>query len=224
MAWLTSNGLRKPAHTSSIWSVRAWRDVVLGAIDQQSSDGHGFPGSLCLWIACRSRTGGRPHIPGTRADGACGIEAAIHRATLAAGGDTITVLAGGMDLPCPRGNHKLLGRAGNVGTLVSEAPPGSLLTRRRFLTRSRLLGAISAVTVLVEADARPGALRRAQEARQLGRQVGAVPGPVISVTSHGPHELLHTGHERLVTFATDVEEVITEKTNLDADNARGEHP
>ncbi|WP_198525422.1 DNA-processing protein DprA, partial [Cutibacterium acnes] len=36
---------------------------------------------------------------------------------------------------------------------------------------------MSAATVVVEAGARSGALRVASEAHQLGRQVGAVPGP-----------------------------------------------
>lgn len=145
------------------------------------------------------------------AGGAYGVETAVHRAVLAAGGDTIAVLAGGVDRPYPSGNRDLLDRVGDVGALVSELPPGSVPTRHRFLARSRLLGAMSAATVVVEAGARSGALRVASEAHQLGRQVGAVPGPVTSVTSHGPHELLRTGHARLVTSAADVEELTPDR-------------
>lgn len=143
------------------------------------------------------------------AGGAYGVAAAVHRAVLAAGGDTVAVLAGGVDRPYPSGHRDLLDRVGDVGALVSELPPGSVPTRHRFLARSRLLGAMSAATVVVEAGARSGALRVAAEAHQLGRQVGAVPGPVTSVTSHGPHELLRVGHARLVTSAADVEELVT---------------
>lgn len=143
------------------------------------------------------------------AGGAYGVEAAVHHAVLAAGGDTIAVLAGGVDRPYPSGHRELLDRVGDVGALVSELPPGSVPTRHRFLARSRLLGAISAATVVVEAGARSGALRVAIEARQLGRQVGA--GPVTSVTSHGPHDLLRTGHARLVTSAADVEELTADR-------------
>lgn len=147
------------------------------------------------------------------AGGAYGVEAAVHRAALAAGGDTIAVLAGGVDRPYPSGNRDLLDRVGDVGALVSELPPGAVPTRHRFLARSRLLGAMSAATVVVEAGARSGALRVATEAHQLGRQVGAVPGPVISVASHGPHELLRTGHARLVTSAADVEELTADRNS-----------
>ncbi|UBH24007.1 DNA-protecting protein DprA [Micrococcus porci] len=162
------------------------------------------------------------------AGGAYGVESAVHRAALAAGGDTIAVLAGGVDRPYPSGNRDLLDRVGDVGALVSELPPGSVPTRHRFLARSRLLGAMSAATVVVEAGARSGAIGVAAEAHQLGRQVGAVPGPVTSVTSHGPHELLRAGHARLVTSAADVEELTanraTHRPGLSADFTRHTAP
>lgn len=162
------------------------------------------------------------------AGGAYGVEAAVHRVALAAGGDTIAVLAGGVDRPYPSGHRDLLDRVGDVGALVSELPPGSVPTRHRFLARSRLLGAMSAATVVVEAGARSGAVRVATEARQLGREVGAVPGPVTSATSHGPHELLRTGHARLVASAADVEELTADRTTqppgLSAEFTRREAP
>ena len=146
------------------------------------------------------------------AGGAYGVEAAVHRAVLAAGGDTIAVLAGGVDRPYPSGHRELLDRVGDVGALVSELPPGSVPTRHRFLARSRLLGAMSAATVVVEAGARSGgALRVVSSAHRLGRLVGAVPGPVASVTSRGPHELLRTGRAHLVTSAADVEELTADR-------------
>lgn len=77
------------------------------------------------------------------AGGAYGIEGAVHRATLATGGDTIAVLAGGVDRPYPKGHRELLDQVADVGVLVSEPPPGSTPTPQRFLARSRLVGALS---------------------------------------------------------------------------------
>src|SRR5699024_1959901 len=79
----------------------------------------------------------------TVAGGAYGIEGAVHRGSLASGGDTIAVLAGGVDRPYPNGHRGLLDRVADVGVLVSELPPGSMPTRHRFLARARLLGALS---------------------------------------------------------------------------------
>lgn len=141
----------------------------------------------------------------TVAGGAYGIEGAAHRAALASGGDTIAVLAGGVDRPYPNGHRELLDRVADVGVLASELPPGATPTRHRLLAQARLLGALSGSTVVVEAGARSGALRVANEAHQLGRGVGSVPGPVTSVSSTGPHELVRAGTARLVTSVADIE-------------------
>ncbi|ALN16603.1 hypothetical protein ASQ49_16500 [Acidipropionibacterium acidipropionici] len=103
----------------------------------------------------------------------------------------------------------MLDRVADVGVLVSELPPESAPTRQRFLARSRLMAALSGATVVVEAGARSGSLRVATEAYRLGRGVGAVPGPVTSVNSIGPHELVRTGVGRLVTSVTDVEQLVS---------------
>jgi len=96
---------------------------------------------------------------------------------------------------------------------VSELPPGSMPTRHRFLARARLLGALSSSTVVVEAGAWSGSLRVAAEAHRLGRQIGAVPGPVTSVNSSGPHELVRAGTARLVTSAVDVEQLMSRSSD-----------
>lgn len=60
------------------------------------------------------------------------------------------------------------------------------------------------MTVVPEASVRSGAMRTANHAFALGRGVGAVPGPVTSVTSAGPHELVKRGVASMVTTTSDV--------------------
>lgn len=136
--------------------------------------------------------------------GAYGIDTSVHRATLAAGGRTVAVMASGLDLLYPAGNRDLLERIGDLGLLVSEQPPGAVPTRGRFIVRARLVAALSGSTTIVEAAWRSGALAVAHQANELGRVVGAVPGPVTSAASAGTHRLLHEGAARLVTDATDL--------------------
>lgn len=138
------------------------------------------------------------------AGGAYGIDAAAHRAALTAGGSTIAVLAGGVDRPYPRGNSDLLARIGDLGVLASEAPPGATPTRWRFMARARLLGALSGATVIPEAGFRSGSLLVATEAHRHSRAVGAVPGPVTSAASAGPHELINRGRAEIITDTADV--------------------
>ena len=113
----------------------------------------------------------------------------------AADGFTVAVLAGGIDIPYPAGHAALLHRIGQQGLVVSEYPPGVRPARHRFLTRNRLVAALSGATVVVEAGARSGAANTAAWARALGRAVCAVPGPVTSSASVGCHALLRNGAE-----------------------------
>lgn len=135
---------------------------------------------------------------------AYGIDGAVHRAVLARGGDTIAVLASGVDRPYPMGHADLLERIGTRGLVISEVPPGMVPTRQRFLDRARILGALSGTTVIVEAGARSGTVRIAHEAAELGRPVGAVPGPVTSAASTGTNLLLQQGLAQVITSGHDV--------------------
>jgi DNA processing protein len=135
--------------------------------------------------------------------GAYGIDGAAHRAALACEGITVAVVAGGIDNPYPSGHSALFRRIRDDCLLISEYPPGTVPGRLRFLTRNRLVAALSGATVVVEAGLRSGAANTASWAKGLGRLVGAVPGPVTSAASAGCHALLR-GDARLVTRADDV--------------------
>jgi DNA processing protein len=153
--------------------------------------------------------------------GAYGIDGAAHRAALACDGVTVAVLAGGVDVPYPAGHSALLHRIARSGLVVSEYPPGVRPARYRFLTRNRLVAALSGATVVVEAGLRSGAANTASWARSLGRTVCAVPGPVTSAASAGCHELLRREDTVLVTRAQEIVEVVGRMGEL-ADEL--EHP
>jgi len=142
--------------------------------------------------------------------GAYGIDAHAHRAALAgaaAGQPTIAVMAGGVDRFYPSGNEDLLRAVATQGAVLAEVPPGSAPTRYRFLQRNRLIAAFAAVTVVVEARWRSGALNTAHHAETLGRAVGAVPGSVHSANSAGCHRLMREGGAVCVTDAGEIAEL-----------------
>jgi DNA processing protein len=138
--------------------------------------------------------------------GAYGIDAAAHRGALAADGVSVLVSAGGLDRPYPSGNQGLYERTAERGLVVSERPPGSAPHRQRFLSRNRIIAALGTATLVVEAGVRSGALNSAGYARDLGRPVLAVPGPVTSAMSVGCHRLLQRLEDpaHLVTGVEDV--------------------
>lgn len=139
---------------------------------------------------------------------AYGIDGAAHRGALAAGGDTVAVLACGVERAYPAGHARLLDRIAATGLVVSEYPPGSVPARHRFLERNRLIAALAAGTVVVEAGARSGARRTAAAAAALGRPVMAVPGPVTSVMSVGCHRMIRQDGVVLVGSAEEVIELV----------------
>lgn len=135
---------------------------------------------------------------------AYGIDGMAHRAALASKGTTIAFLAGGVDRFYPSGHDALLTRIVEQGAVISELPPGSPPTKWRFLQRNRLIAAASLATVVVEAGSRSGSLNTANHANQLGRPVGAVPGPVTSAASAGCHRLLRDHNAECVTNADEM--------------------
>ncbi|MEY3733427.1 MAG: DNA-protecting protein DprA [Actinomycetota bacterium] len=140
----------------------------------------------------------------TVSGGAFGIDAAAHRGALAAGGATACVLAGGVDVPYPRSHADLLAGIRESGVLVSEAPLGGAAMRHRFLTRNRLIAALSRGTVLVEAAVRSGGRSTVREAREINRIVMAFPGPVTSPMSAGCHAVIRDEGVHLVTSPREV--------------------
>ena len=136
--------------------------------------------------------------------GAFGIDAASHRGALLVGGRTVAVSAGGLDVPYPPGNTALFHSIRQQGLAVSELPPGAHPTRHGFLARNRVIAALSAGTIIVEAAVRSGARNTASWAATLGRVVMAVPGPVTSAVSVTPHRLIRDGEATLVATADDV--------------------
>ena len=160
--------------------------------------GHRIAADLALGLAQEGKT--------VVSGAAFGVDAAAHRGALAASGDrpTVAVLACGIDRAYPAANAPLIQAIAERGAVVSEYPPGTGPARHRFLVRNRLVAALAAGTVVVEAGRRSGTLSTASAARHLQRVVMAMPGPVTSAMSVGCHHLIQAEQAVLVTGADDV--------------------
>ncbi len=133
---------------------------------------------------------------------AFGIDACAHRGALDAG-LTVAVLGCGADVAYPAAHRSLWRRIGESGLVLSELPPGCGAWRWSFPARNRIMAALSGMTVVVEAAERSGSLITTDLAADLGRDLGAVPGPVGSRLSVAPNNLL-AGGACLVRGAQDV--------------------
>lgn len=156
--------------------------------------------------------------------GAFGIDVAAHRGALDAGGPTFVYLAGGLAKPYPAAHTAVFEEVlEKGGALVSEVPPSWRPAKWRFLGRNRLIAAHSHALVVVEAAPRSGALATARRAFEIGREVGAVPGPVTSMASRGCHELIRSG-ATLVRDAADVLDMIGPIGGQESDITQVEEP
>ena len=226
---ITAEDEEWPGQVDEVPTARDDRD----GLDRDGLDRGGYP-PLCLWVrgtgsvaetlhrsvalvGARAATSYGEHVTADLAyglanrdwtvvaGGAYGIEAAAHRAPLAAGGRTVAVLATGIDRPYPAGHTALFGQIAERGLLVSPWPLGTPPIRTRFPARNRLIAAATRGAVLVEAGARSTARAALHHARLLHRPVMVVPGPVTSALSIGCHaELREHPQTRLVRDTADV--------------------
>jgi DNA processing protein len=133
---------------------------------------------------------------------ALGVDGAAHRGALEAG-ETLAVLGCGPDVAYPALHRGLHRQIRNRTAVIAELPPGSGPWRWMFPARNRIMAGLGAMTVVVVAAEQSGSLITADIASELGREVGAVPGPVNSVQSEGANKLLADG-AHLVRDAQDV--------------------
>jgi DNA processing protein len=124
---------------------------------------------------------------------ALGIDSAAHAGALEIGAPTVAVLPGSAHRPYPAGKRVLHRRILAAGAAVSELGPGTSVRRWMFLARNRIIAALAAMTVVVEAGEHSGSLVTARAAGRLGRPVGAVPGRVTTPQAAGPNGLLAAG-------------------------------
>lgn len=132
-----------------------------------------------------------------------GIDGAAHRGALSAGGRTVAVLAGGLANIYPPEHADLAERVAGQGALVTETPMTVDPQPGMFPARNRIISGLCRAVVVVEANARSGALITATHAADQGREVFAVPGNVDSGASAGCLDLIRKG-ARLVRSADDV--------------------
>ena len=140
--------------------------------------------------------------------GAYGIDSYAHKGALIAEGITVAVIASGIDVNYPAGNARLFAEICESGAMVTEFMPGNKALPSRFLTRNRLIAALSKATLVVEAAFRSGSLRTARDAAELFRPVMAIPGPINSPTSEGCHRLIGERAAEIVTSVADAVEFV----------------
>ncbi len=159
----------------------------LAVVGARRADGYGR--ELAGRVAAVAASRGVAVVSG----GALGVDAAAHRAAIAAGGTTVVVLGSGLAHPSPRQHARLFDEAAARGAVVSPFPTRQPPDKWTFPKRNAWIAGLSAAVVVVQAGTTSGALHTANAARRLGRPVWAAPGPVDSPLHAGCHALIRSG-------------------------------
>lgn len=159
-------------------------EVALAMVGTRKSTPYGVETAEKLGFALASQ--GALIVSG----GADGIDSSAHRGALRAGGVTVAVLGGGVDVPYPSKNEYLFRDIAATGALISEYPPGTRPDGWRFPIRNRIMSGLCLGTIVVEAPEKSGALITAELALEQGRDLFAVPGPIDAEMSRGCNRLL----------------------------------
>lgn len=122
-----------------------------------------------------------------------GCDSEAIQGALRAGGVTVGVLGGGIDVIYPPENERLYADVAASGVLISEYPPGTETLPGHFPARNRVMSGLTVASLVIEAPARSGALITAALALDQGRDVYAVPGPISSMQSVGCNRLIRDG-------------------------------
>lgn len=138
---------------------------------------------------------------------ALGVDSIAHQSTLDAGGRTIAVLGGGVGTIYPTQNTHLAKQIiESGGCVLSEYPPSQPGTPGNFPARNRIISGLSLGVLVTEATVDSGSLITARLALEQGREVFAIPGPINSILSEGPFQLIRDGAK----LTASVDDILTE--------------
>ena len=136
-----------------------------------------------------------------------GIDGEAHRAALDTGGESIAVMATGIDVIYPVRHRELAEQLALSGALVTEYPPGCKPERYRFPRRNRILSGLSLGVLVVEAALRSGTLITAGAALEQGREVFALPWAMFHEAGRGCLRLIRDGAKMVECVEDIVEEL-----------------
>lgn len=130
---------------------------------------------------------------------AYGIDIAAHKAALKNGLSTIGVLANGLETVYPQAHTKIGAEILETGLLISEQPVFIKLHPTFFISRNRIIAALSQITLVVESRKKGGSMVTGEYANNYNKDVFAVPGDINKKLSEGPNDLIFKNKAHIYT-------------------------
>ena len=132
--------------------------------------------------------------------GAVGIDLYAHKGCIDAGGNTVCVIACGIDKLQSGVSDYLIDNVIRQGAILSEYPPGYPPTKYTFPARDRIISGNSDGTLVVQAGMGSGALIAVKYAIGQNRKVFSVPGSCSHIFSTGSNYLIRSGFTPVLSY------------------------
>jgi DNA processing protein len=147
--------------------------------------------------ACHTLIQGLAGYPVTIVSGlALGIDSVAHKSAIQAGLQTIAIPGSGLSKKVLHPQSHI-GLAEEIveagGGLISEYDDEMPAGVWAFPRRNRIMAGMCHATLVIEAEKKSGTLITSRLATEYNREVAAIPGPITSSTSEGPHMLIRLG-------------------------------
>ena len=137
---------------------------------------------------------------------AYGIDIQAHLASLRHGIPTVCVLAHGLETIYPSLHRKIAQEmCEKDGGMVTDFLSNSVLDRKNFLRRNRIIAGLADAVIVVESAKKGGALLTAELAVSYNRDLFAFPGRVGETYSEGTHYLIKSNRAGLIENIGDLE-------------------
>ncbi len=121
---------------------------------------------------------------------AAGVDSVAHRTALEEQGNTIAVLAGGLNHIYPASNFNLAKKLTENNLIITENAPDILPLAYHFPIRNRIIAGLSRAVLITEAGEKSGALYTKEYALNYGRDIFAIPGKITAETSMGTNKVI----------------------------------
>ena len=140
---------------------------------------------------------------------AFGVDAAAHRAALAAGVRTVGVVANKLPDVTPA-QHRNLAKdmLENGGAIITELHSQTKQNGSFYIPRNRIVAGVADGLLVVESPSNGGSLSTAKAADAYSRTIMAVPGRITDSRSEGTNHLIKTNMAQLVTSAEDIAQAL----------------
>jgi DNA processing protein len=137
-----------------------------------------------------------------------GVDTEALNAALEVGGSVVAIIGTPLDKAYPAENKRLQERIYREHLLISPFKDGTVVHKHFFPQRNRVMAAVSAATVIIEASDTSGTLHQAVECTRLGRWLFIAKSVIEDPALTWPRKFTNYERTRTLSITADVLEVL----------------